>query len=327
MSRPSVWARRAVTALLVIAVTWALFRATGLQLAELDAAELARLQPAPSMLALSTAALIVVYLSHAFLWRAIVTSLTGTHLAVPPAMHVYFLANLVRYLPGKVWQVAGLAVLARRAGVSGVGAVGSAVVGQLAFLSTGAALAAALLPQWFDPRPVLVVIAAAAIAVVTVVIAGRSGFGAAIGRWANARWGERWSDVANTLRGVRPRQLAGWILAYGASWIVLGGAFTLFVMAFAHGAAVGMLQMTGTIAAAYLVGYAAVFAPAGIGVREGFLSLLLTQIMPAPAAAVVAVSSRLWFTAAELLLVAMLPLLPSGRAPAGGTSLDVTRVL
>jgi glycosyltransferase 2 family protein len=64
----------------------------------------------------------------------------------------------------------------------------------------------------------------------------------------------------------------------------------------------------GTVAAAYLVGYLFVIVPAGIGVREGAMLLLLQQAMPqAGAAIVISVLSRVWFTAAELVPLALLP--------------------
>jgi hypothetical protein len=41
------------------------------------------------------------------------------------------------------------------------------------------------------------------------------------------------------------------------------------------------------------------------------MTVLLSEVMPAPAALVIAVASRLWFTAAELLPLAAVPLLPA----------------
>jgi hypothetical protein len=63
------------------------------------------------------------------------------------------------------------------------------------------------------------------------------------------------------------------------------------------------------MAASYLGGYLAIFAPAGAGVREGVMGLLLTQVAPPPAAIVIAVASRIWFTATELIVLLVIPFL------------------
>jgi uncharacterized membrane protein YbhN (UPF0104 family) len=59
--------------------------------------------------------------------------------------------------------------------------------------------------------------------------------------------------------------------------------------------------MGGIAAASYVAGLAVPFAPAGIGAREGLMTLLLTTMMPAPAAAVVSVLYRLMSILAELV--------------------------
>jgi hypothetical protein len=52
--------------------------------------------------------------------------------------------------------------------------------------------------------------------------------------------------------------------------------------------------------AAYLLGYLALFAPAGVGVREGFLIAFLHPIL-GPVGAFLAVAARLWTTLVELV--------------------------
>jgi hypothetical protein len=52
----------------------------------------------------------------------------------------------------------------------------------------------------------------------------------------------------------------------------------------------------------------AFFSFAGLGIREGVMLVLLGQVMPGPAALVISVLSRLWFTTAEVLPLALIPL-------------------
>lgn len=60
--------------------------------------------------------------------------------------------------------------------------------------------------------------------------------------------------------------------------------------------------VTGTFWAAALIGIAAIFAPSGIGVREGVLLLVLPAFIPEPTVIVGTILSRLVFTTAELSL-------------------------
>ena len=50
------------------------------------------------------------------------------------------------------------------------------------------------------------------------------------------------------------------------------------------------------------------FVPGGLGVREGVYALLLAELLPGPVAAAVAILSRLWLTALELLVALFLAL-------------------
>jgi hypothetical protein len=94
----------------------------------------------------------------------------------------------------------------------------------------------------------------------------------------------------------------------------------MFVSAFVPSALTALRHLAGTIAASYLWGYVMVIAPAGLGVRELAMSGLLAQIpgFPAVAAVVVPVASRLWFTLAELVPLAIIPVLPQQHATSEG---------
>lgn len=58
----------------------------------------------------------------------------------------------------------------------------------------------------------------------------------------------------------------------------------------------------GSFSLSSIIGFFAIFAPAGIGVREGILIIILSKIIPPEIAGVVAVLSRLFLILAELLL-------------------------
>ena len=70
----------------------------------------------PAWLAAAVILVLLTYLMQIESWRRILAG-WGQHLAFGPAARTWSLANLGRYVPGKVWSVAGLVVLAQRAGV------------------------------------------------------------------------------------------------------------------------------------------------------------------------------------------------------------------
>lgn len=69
------------------------------------------------------------------------------------------------------------------------------------------------------------------------------------------------------------------------------------------------ITITGTFFAANLAGIAAVFAPSGIGVREGVMFMILPTFIPKATVIIGAILSRLVMTAAELFLALMFSVL------------------
>ena len=258
--------------------------------------------------------LVAVYIAHAFLWRRIMRDLDIGRPDARTTIRIYFVANLGRYLPGKFWALAGFAVLSREAGLAAGPATAAALIGQFGFLATGLLLLALLLPEWGGGLPAILgggALAAAA-AGLWILVATPLGHGARerIRILAGNRLGSRLATVLELAERIRPRAALLWLAGYGFSWILLGMAFTIFCIAFVPGAASAPRPLAGALAASYLAGYIAL-VPAGLGVREAALATLLSTVaqVPVAAAVVIALASRIWFSLAELLPIAALPLL------------------
>jgi hypothetical protein len=318
----------AVQLVLVAAIVWGVYRALAPDLGELTRADLLAWRPRPGPLAASLVLLVAVYVSHAFLWRRILRD-TGT--GRPRAgvtVRVYFLASLGRYLPGKLWQLAGLAVLSRQAGLPAGRAAACAVLGQIAFLTTGLLFLAVLLPEeggvaaWAGAGLLAAIVAGVWLLVGT--SAGRRAREAVRAR-LGVRVGERVAAALDLAERIRPSDAAVWLVGYGITWIVLGMAFTLLVQSFVPQAADYARAVAGALVASYLAGFMTLI-PAGLGIRETALVALLAQVpaVPVAAALVVAVASRVWFTLGELAPLALVPF--AGRAnPAQAPTVAGTR--
>ncbi len=104
----------------------------------------------PGWIALSVLAVFATYAIQIASWRRILAG-WGQQLAYGRAARIWLFVNLGRYVPGKVWSVAGLVVLAQRAGVDAWAAGASAVAMQAIGLGTAVAVVAALTPAAESP--------------------------------------------------------------------------------------------------------------------------------------------------------------------------------
>ncbi|HEX7319656.1 MAG TPA: lysylphosphatidylglycerol synthase domain-containing protein [bacterium] len=69
------------------------------------------------------------------------------------------------------------------------------------------------------------------------------------------------------------------------------------------------LTMIFAVAVAYIlswtIGFIAIFAPGGLGIREGTMTLYLSTIMPLPVAIAISLISRIWITVFEVIVFFM----------------------
>ena len=277
---------------LVVLVTWGIVRSLAPELTRVSADDFAQYPPSIPRIVLAMLALIAFYLLHAWMWRLITIELGEKRFSYREALRVYFVSGLGRYIPGRLWQVAGMAVLAQRAGLSAIAATAASVIAQIAFITSGLFYLAVVVPAaWGVVLPVVIAIAALLLA-----------FGSFAARHWLAGHVKRLKPAVDMLDRIRGRVALEWWVGYAISWVILGGAFVLFVTAFVPLNTTQQLEVAGAVAASYLGGLLAFFSIAGLGVREAVMgTLLLDAGIPAAAALVISVASRVWFTAGELL--------------------------
>ncbi len=256
---------------------------------------------------------LIVLLSYGVLiatWRATVRA-WGERLGLADAARIWLISNLGRYVPGKVWQIGAMGVMAQRAGVSPVAAVGSALVVSLVHVLVGFAMVAvtgrSLLRSAMPGGPLvpilLVLMAAALVAAPWLVPLGARLIGRITGR-----------DI------VEPRlpPSAIWLAAAGSAvaWLLFGLAFRVLAAALLGETAGDASAYIAVFTLSYLLGFLALPAPGGIGVREVSLaSLLVTAGLATQAeAAWLVVGSRLWLTVLEILPGGLLLLFPARRS-------------
>jgi uncharacterized membrane protein YbhN (UPF0104 family) len=93
------------------------------------------------------------------------------------------------------------------------------------------------------------------------------------------------------------------------SWVIGGVGFYLFVDSVYPVAPQYILFLTGALAISSTLGLVAIFAPSGLGVREGALVYLLSFVMATPVAVIISILTRIWMTLIEIGLIGMVYLI------------------
>lgn len=273
----------------------------------------AQSSPDWGLLTLSSLLVLVAYAVLIQTWRQVVVA-WGERLSFSDAMRIWFVSNLGKYVPGKIWAIAAMGTLAQEQGISPAAAMGSSVVVQLVNLVTGFGV-------FFIAGAHVMDVPAGALAGVVglgVVLFGAPWLVPGGVRLLNAVTGRR-----VTLPHLPPRAI--WWAAAGTAlaWVLYGVAFYLFAAGMMDGSAAGTLgDWTAIFIGPYLVGFIAVFAPGGIGVREVAMAEALqrTGLAVGAMAALLVLSSRVWLTILEIIPgVLFLLVKPSPRSASSST--------
>jgi len=88
-------------------------------------------------------------------------------------------------------------------------------------------------------------------------------------------------------------------------WIMIGGGFHLLITSLVPNNP-GLFYSIIVFAASWTIGFLSLISPSGIGVRESVMIALLSPFLSPTEASIVAISSRIWFTGIELLLSALI---------------------
>ena len=227
-------------------------------------------------------------------WRTILGSLGGD-LRYRQAAPIWFLSNIVRYIPGNVWQFLGMAELAASEGVSRLATLTSIVLHQVISTAAGLVLAAVYFGivgegTWFAwLRPFL-------FSVPLGLLLLQPRFLERVLNWVLVKFGRQPLRVTLTWSQV-------WVLLlrYLVVWLGMGLSFAALVRALTPITRDIIPYLVAAWAAAYVIGYLSLLTPSGLGVREGVMVLLLSTVMPEAVAAVVAIVARLWMVIGELI--------------------------
>jgi hypothetical protein len=217
------------------------------------------------------------------------------------AAKIWFTANLARFLPGGVWQFASLAVMATRYRVSATAATATVLLEQIVLLLTGLAVVGALTPVVLRSGWWLAALLAA--------------LALGTGLLLLPRLTRRIPSLGLVWSQLRAGQLAIFALVLTVPWFLYGTAFRLLAVGLLGDVAGSWGFYVAAFTGSYLAGVIAVFAPAGLLVREAALIGVLTPVIGGGDAAILAIASRVWLTAIEILAGVAVIALPESAPP------------
>lgn len=231
-------------------------------------------------------------------WRQVLAGL-GSPLPVRVAGRIMFVGQLGKYIPGAIWAYAAMMDLGRDHGSPPRRTFACISLALVINLGVGIAIAAATLATQEAVRQswyLLLLLPVIAVCMHPKVLTWGLNLALRLARR---------ETLDTVLPGRRVLAALAWTvlgwLVYGLHTWMLAGRWDLYVVA------------TGAYAFAWSTGLLAFLVPAGVGVREGALVLVLHPIIGTGAALAVAVVSRLAFTLADVTAAGLAFLL--GRQP------------
>lgn len=232
------------------------------------------------------------------------------------AFTLFHLANITRYLPGRIWGVVRMLSLSHRFGLSKTAVGGSLTLHVGIETALGGLIAISLLlsnQMRSTALGVLKKISGHTLLLTLVTVGILTGLLFLIPKVsANARRALNtlqaigqpfcqksfWGSPLNTYRD----QVVSILTSHVLLWICQGLAFYLFVRSLVPVAWTDASILTACYAFAWIVGFLSFLTPGGLGIREGLLGLLLASYISVPQATLVALFSRVWMLSAEIIL-------------------------
>ena len=265
----------------------------------------------PSVVA-ALVSVVIAQIFTALMWRQLLASL-GSPLPVPVAARILFIGQLGKYLPGSIWPVLAQMELGKAHKVPRSRSASASVLVMLLTLIVGLLIALVTLPFAAGPMPYRWALLITPVLLVMLYPKVLNNIIARLLKLA------RQAPLEAPLTGRALSQALAWAVGV---WFCYG--LQIWILATRLGAPAGKTALIalGGFAFAWSVGFVIVFAPAGAGVRDLLLLLVLHPVLSTPDAAAVVLVSRVLLTAGDLLTAAVATRLGRPAIPSVDTTAD-----
>lgn len=236
----------------------------------------------------------VAFLLIASVWSLVISRLGGFS-DYRGNLQIYCYSGLAKYIPGTFWYVLGRAYFYEKKGIAksltALGSLWELALAAFSGLVVYLPLMICSRQAYTGPLNYLLLLLVPL------------GFVVLYPRGLHAALKHILRERAENIGLIRFRDALSWIAIYALAWLLGGLAFYLqvnmiFPVSSTHLPAVAsFLVMSGVIS------HLAFFIPAGLGIREVSLSLLLSSYVPFGIAVVIALVFRLWMTLSEVFWI------------------------
>lgn len=262
--------------------------------------------------AASLVSVVIALVLTAQLWRHLLAAL-GSPLPAGAAARILFIGQLGKYLPGSIWPVLAQMELGKAHGVPRSRSASASVLVMLLTLIVGLLIAVVTLPFAAGPLPYRW---ALLITPILLVMLYPKVLNSIIARLLKLA---RQAPLETPLTARALIRAFAWSVSV---WIFYG--LQIWILATRLGAPAGKTALIalGGFAFAWSVGFVVVFAPAGAGVRDVLLLLMLRPVLNTADATAVVLVSRVLLTAGDLLTAAAATRLGRRSFPSVNTTAD-----
>jgi hypothetical protein len=256
----------------------------------------------PLLIILSVVFHLITFVVLSKMWCLLITAF-GFDVPLKYGFKVAYIANLGRYIPGKIWQVFGMVYLLKKININKEVALASWGIATLFGLSP--AFLAGFITICFYPEmlshtlsgnlgigPFVAVAVTFAASFVLVFAPDKA---MALFNW-----------ILKTLRRppvqfkLKKKVALQVYLGYFIGWICYGISFYTFMNAIMVKPDIPVIAGIGSFVMAYIIGYLTFFSPGGLGARELVLTTVLSPFL-GPMAVGLAVAARVWNLISEFI--------------------------
>ena len=265
----------------------------------------------PWWLLISGLLLLASWVMEVGIWRSLLT-LVGGDIAYAPALRIWFLSAIMRYIPGNIWQPLSMTVRCQQWGVRPEATLTSVALYQA-----------------------IILLAVVPLTAIYVAISGEIGLGLlgdllrGAAPWLVAltlipviaflvhpqwlmdliNWGLRKIGRAMLDTQLTSGRLLALMVIAAINWLLWGGSFAALTFGLSEYSLSEMRELLPYLVLsypiAYAIGFVSFITPSGFGVREGAFYLLLAPLMGGGIITVAALAMRIWTTLGELIMAAI----------------------
>jgi uncharacterized membrane protein YbhN (UPF0104 family) len=245
---------------------------------------------------------LVTFAIFAKTWCILMTAF-GHHVSLRNGFKISYIANLGRYIPGKIWPIFGMIYLLKQININKETAITSWIIAT--FLGLPSALLAGFIAVTLYPQMLSGTTGGGAntgplVALVIIFVAAVTSAFVPDRMMAIFNWGLRLIKRPPVQIRLDKSIVFKVYLGYFIGWVCYGVAFYTFANAVMAKPALPVVAGVGAFVAAYILGYMAFFSPGGLGVRELVLTSVLTPFLGSVAAGL-AVTARIWNLVTETI--------------------------